>query len=56
MGVPSIYELFDEKYYADLPGGILESFGRLFKNDLKVYVYPLQRSPKGELQPFTPCR
>ena len=29
------------KYYADLDGGILESFGRLFKNDLKVYVYPL---------------
>jgi len=40
MGVPSVYELFDEKYYADLPGGILENFGRLFKNDLKIYVYP----------------
>jgi hypothetical protein len=50
MGVPSVYELFDEKYYADLPGGILENFGRLFKNDLKVYVYPLQRSPTDELQ------
>ena len=43
MGVPSVYELFDEKYYAQLPGGTLESFGRLFKNDLKIYVYPLQR-------------
>jgi hypothetical protein len=50
MGVPSIFELFDEKYYTQLPGGILESFGRLFKNDLKVYVYPLQRSPGEELQ------
>ena len=50
MGVPSIFELFDEKYYAQLPGGILENFGRLFKNDLKVYVYPLQRSPGDELQ------
>jgi hypothetical protein len=50
MGVPSVYELFDEKYYAGLPGGILENFGRLFKNDLKVYVYPLQRSPTDELQ------
>ena len=50
MGVPSVYELFDEKYYVDLPGGILENFGRLFKNDLKVYVYPLQRSPTDELQ------
>src|SRR5438445_1335911 len=50
MGVPSIFELFDEKYYTELPGRILESFGRLFKNDLKVYVYPLQRGPTDELQ------
>jgi len=50
MGVPSVYELFDEKYYADLPGGILENFGRLFKNDLKVYVYPKQRTPADELE------
>jgi len=50
MGVPSIFELFDEKYYTQLPGGILENFGRLFKNDLKIYVYPLQRSPGDDLQ------
>lgn len=50
LGVPSLYELFDEKYYTQLPGGILESFGRLLKNDLKIYVYPLQRSPADELQ------
>ena len=48
MGVPSLVELFEEKYYTALPGGILESFGRLFKNDLKLYVYPLQKSD-GEL-------
>ena len=41
MGVPTLRELFDERYYADLDGGILESFGRLFKNDLKIYAYPL---------------
>jgi hypothetical protein len=40
LGVPTLREIFDEKYYADLEGGILESFGRLFKNDLKVYAYP----------------
>jgi hypothetical protein len=50
MGVPSVYELFDEKYYADLPGGILEAFGRLFKNDLKIYVYPKRRTPADELE------
>src|SRR5437879_10243994 len=50
LGVPSIFELFDEKYYTELPGGILENFGRLLKNDLKIYVYPLQRRPTDELQ------
>ena len=50
LGVPSIYELFDEKYYTQLPGGILENFGRLLKNNMKVYVYPLQRNPTDELQ------
>jgi hypothetical protein len=40
LGVPNLKELFDEKYYELLEGGILESFGRLFKNDLKLYVYP----------------
>jgi len=42
LGVPTLLEIFQEKYYSQLPGGILESFGRLFKNDLKLYVYPLQ--------------
>jgi hypothetical protein len=49
MGVPSLQEVFDEKYYDDLGGGILESLGRLFKNDLKLYVYPLHDSETGEL-------
>src|SRR6478609_1721883 len=40
LGAGSLLTLFEEKYYADLDGGILESFGRLFKNDLKLYVYP----------------
>jgi len=41
MGVPSLIDLFDETNHAQLPGGILESFGRLFKNDLKLYAYPM---------------
>jgi len=40
MGAFSLRELFDEKYYEHLPGGILESFGRLFKHDLSIYVSP----------------
>lgn len=49
MGVPSLIELFEEKYYTQLPGGILESFGRLFKNELKLYVYPLLKQETAEL-------
>ena len=40
-------ELFDESYYTTLGGGILESFGRLFKNDLKLYIYPLKDRING---------
>jgi hypothetical protein len=49
LGVPTLRELFEEKYYTDLEGGILESFGRLFKNALKVYVYPLKDPTTGAL-------
>ena len=49
MGVPTLRELFEERYYADLDGGILESFGRLFKNDLKVYAYPVLDAASGSL-------
>jgi len=50
MGVPSLIDLFDEQNHAQLQGGILESFGRLFKNDLKVYVYPLRPSESDDLE------
>jgi len=40
MGLPSLKEIFNEEYYEDLPGGILESFGRMFKHDLRLYVSP----------------
>src|SRR5687767_10564187 len=49
MGAGSLCELFDEQYYARLDGGILESFGRLFKNDLKLYIYPLLDRHTGML-------
>lgn len=49
MGAASLVELFNEKYYTELDGGILESFGRLFKNDLKLYIYPLLDRESGSL-------
>ena len=50
MGVPSLIDLFDEKNHAQLPGGILESFGRLFKNGLRLYVYPVRPTPDDQLK------
>lgn len=48
MGLSSMREILDEKYYEHLPGGILESFGRLFKHDLKLYVCPELDAKRGK--------
>jgi len=49
LGVPTLEQIFDEKYYQNLHGGILESFGRLFRNDLRLYVCPALDDQTGEL-------
>jgi hypothetical protein len=48
MGVPTLRDIFEDKY-VDLDGGILESFGRLFKNALKIYAYPQLDASTGAL-------
>jgi hypothetical protein len=40
LGVPTLNAIFDEKYYADLDGGLLEGLGRLFRDKVNLYVYP----------------
>lgn len=40
MGLQHLLNIFDEKYYSDLEGGILEAFGLLFRNDMRLYVCP----------------
>jgi hypothetical protein len=42
MGINNLLEVFNEKYYENLEGGILESFGRLFRNAVKLYIYPMR--------------
>lgn len=49
MGVNNLIDIFDEKYYRHLSGGILEAFGKLFFKDLKVYLYPLKDQETGEI-------
>ena len=48
MGVNNFVEIFDEQYYQDLGGGILEAFGKMFYNNLKVYLYPM-KDEKGNI-------
>jgi hypothetical protein len=40
MGVSNMLEIFNDKYYHHLNGGMLEAFGILFTRDLKIYLYP----------------
>lgn len=49
VGVPTLRSIFDAEYYTDLPGGRLESFGWLFKNAVKIYVYPTQDQISGDV-------
>lgn len=43
LGINSLLEIFNEKYYEHLDGGILESFGRMFKHAVKLYIYPMRQ-------------
>ncbi|AHF90292.1 nicotinamide mononucleotide adenylyltransferase [Opitutaceae bacterium TAV5] len=65
MGINNLVEIFNEKYYEHLQGGILENFGRLFRYAVKLYIYPMQQSafdryiasghpatPDGTMPPF----
>lgn len=49
IGVNNLLEIFDDKYYRNLNGGILEAFGILFTRDLKIYLYPYQADANDEL-------
>jgi nicotinic acid mononucleotide adenylyltransferase len=40
IGMPTLQELLDPRYYSALPGGILEALGRLFSGPVRLYVYP----------------
>jgi hypothetical protein len=47
LGIVRLRDVMDEKFYTDLPGGLMESLGQLFKNDTRLYAYPsLDRSGK----------
>ena len=53
LGVNNLIDVFDEKYYRHLNGGMLEAFGILFTRDLKIYVYPSKPSKDAPIMNTT---
>lgn len=49
MGVNNLLDVFDEEYYKNLSGGILEAFGKFFRKDMRVYLYPYKDLKTHEL-------
>ena len=51
MGLPTLARIFEERYYADLEGGILEALGQLLGGGpVRLYVYPWKNPGSGEIQ------
>jgi hypothetical protein len=49
IGAGTLHEIFDETAYLTLDGGVLEALGKLFRNELTLYVYPLKDPATGAL-------
>ena len=49
LSIGLLNELFKAKWSENLAGGLLESFGRLFKNQVTLYVYPWRNRKTGEM-------
>lgn len=49
MGVNNLLDVFDENYYKNLSGGILEAFGKFFRKGMTVYLYPYKDPETHEL-------
>jgi hypothetical protein len=49
LGVYNLNTIFDERYYDNLPGGLLEAFGRGFGHNVKLFVYPALNVEDGSI-------
>jgi hypothetical protein len=49
VGMPTLQEMLDARYYAALPGGLLEAIGRLFSGSVRFYVYPRKLAERDTL-------
>lgn len=48
-GIYNLHTIFDERYYDNLSGGLLEAFGRGFGHNVKMFVYPAINVDNGDL-------
>lgn len=49
LSIGLLNELFKAKWSENLAGGVMESFGRLFKSGLSLYVFPWKNRRNSEL-------
>lgn len=50
LGMYNLDFLFDEKYYTNLKGGILEAFGLGFGRNVKLYIYPCRVDESNQIK------
>lgn len=43
FGASTLVQIFQAAHYADLIGGVLEATGRLLAENVRLYVYPMER-------------
>lgn len=49
MGPFNLHDVFNEDFYQNLSGGILESFAQLFSRNVELYIYPTRDPATGEI-------
>lgn len=49
IGVLTLKKVLDKSYYSHLKGGVLEAFGKLFPENMKLYVFPALQSDNESL-------
>ena len=49
LGVDNLIDMFEEQYYRNLNGGIMEAFGIIFTRDIRFYLYPYKPNNKTKL-------
>ena len=49
LGVDNLVDMFEEQYYRNLNGGIMEAFGVIFTRDIKFFLYPYRPNNNVEL-------